>query len=197
MNHIYKNGLTRQKFERKIGEVIQELRLKKNLSPKQAAVLCGCSPDLWKRYETNGTPSIRVLLKIAVSLDDSLASLNKLIENKFPRQELLNFQLGVFQGGLKRNMDIREIEFYLKKEDRIWVKEKLQALAWLAEGMKVKDVKKRVGRTQATVQNWLGRYYKSGIGWVLKLKKGAPPPDPSEVWKNEKKENYTHDSLPR
>src|SRR5665213_2600389 len=151
--------LTRKVFLRKMGELIREFRLKKGFTQKQAADRCGCLPDLWKRYEAKGTESIRVLLKIAVSLDDSLSSMNKLIENKFPRQELSTFHLGGFQGAVKRNMDIREIETYLKKEDRIWVKEKLQALAWLAQGMKVKEVGKRLGLSQGLVQNWLGRYY--------------------------------------
>ncbi len=55
---------------------------------------------------------------------------------------------------------------------------KLQALAWLAKGMKVKEVGKRLGLNRGRIQQWLGHYYKSGIGWVLQSSKrtaGAVP----------------------
>jgi len=175
--------LTREEFERKIGKVTRELRLKKNLTQEQAADRCGCSLEQWKRYEMKGFLSIRVLLKIAVSLDDSLSPVFKLLERKFPQHELSTIVIGGFQDHVERDMNLQEIESYLHNEDRLWVKEKLQALAWLAQGMKVNEVRKRLGRSGGLIRQWLGRYYKSGIGWVLKSSKVAPPRETSEVWK--------------
>ena len=178
-----KGLLTRKVLKRKIGELIREFRLQKGLTQKQAADRSQCSLGLWKRYEKKGFESIPVLLKIAVSLDDSLFPIIKLLERKFPCQELSTIVIGGFRDKVERDMNLQEIESYLKKESRIWVKEKLQALAWLAQGKKVKVVSKRLGRSQYNVQHWLWRYNKTGIGWVLKSSKVAPPREPSEVWK--------------
>ena len=129
--------LTRKILKRKIGELIKDLRLKKGLSQKQAADRCGCSLAFWKRYEKKGFEGIPALLKIAVSLGGALTPMINLLEKRIPLQELSTIPIGGTQDGAKRDMDLPEIESYLKKEDRIWVKEKLQALAWLAQGMKV------------------------------------------------------------
>jgi transcriptional regulator with XRE-family HTH domain len=175
--------LNRKILQKKIGELIRELRIKKGLSQKQAADRCGCSLAFWKRYEKKGFEGIPALLKIAVSLGGTLTPMIKLLEKRIPLQELSTIPIGGTQDGAKRDMDLPEIESYLKKEDRIWVKEKLQALAWLAQGMKVKEVRKRLGRSHYLIQQWLCRYNKTGVGWVLKSSKVAPPREPSEVWK--------------
>jgi transcriptional regulator with XRE-family HTH domain len=177
--------LTRQELELKIGKVIRELRLKKNLSPKQAASSCGCTLEDWKRWEREGFRDVHVLLKLSAFFDGSFSSITKLLEQKIPFHALSKIwtKKGYFSARIDRNMNLQEIESYLKNEDRIWVKEKLQALAWLAQGMKVKEVKKRLGRDAGLIQHWFWQYNKTGIGWVLKSNKVAPPREPSEVWK--------------
>ncbi len=174
--------LMRMDFDRKIGEVIRDLRLKKGLTLDQAADQYGCPVDQWVKFENGKIRSIRVFLEIAFSIDYSLIHMVGLLKKKFPhyppppekRRENIRFE---------RDMNLQEIEFYLQKEDRPWVKEKLQALAWFAEGRKNIEIRKRLGRSGGLIQHWLWRYYKSGIGWVLKSAKVAPPPVPSEVWK--------------
>lgn len=162
-----KATLTRKVFLRKIGAVIRELRLKKHLSPKQAALRCGCSLEQWKRYEEKGVPATHIFLKIIFSLADPLSKAVALLEKTFPHQMMTTLLISNFPGPIKRNMDGREIQSLLQKEERPLVKEKLQALLWLANGMKVKEVGKRLGLNRGLIQAWLGRYYKSGIGWVL------------------------------
>ncbi len=166
----YKVVLTRKVLKRKIGELIKAYRLKKGLTQEQAAERCGCSIALWKRYEKKGTESIPAFLKIGVSLDVSTTPMLRLLEKRIPRRELSTIAIGGTQDGVIRDMDLKEIELYLQKENRPLVKQKLKALAWLAQGEKVKMVGKRLGLSQGLIQQWLGRYYKSGIGWVLKLK---------------------------
>ncbi len=165
-----KGILTRQEFERKIGEVIQELRLKKNLSPKQAAASCGCTLEEWKRWEREGSRDVHVLLKLSVFFDGSFSSIVKLLAQKIPFHALSKIwtQKGYFKARIERNMNTQEIKSFLEKEDLPWVKEKLQALSWLAKGMKVNEVGKRLGVSPGLIRQWLGRYYKSGIGWVLR-----------------------------
>ena len=107
----------------------------------------------------------------------------ELLERKFPHHELSTIAIGWFPDGVKRNMDLEEIESHLRKEKRPWVKEKLQALAWLAKGMKVKEVGKRLGRNQGLIRHWLWQYYKTGIGWFLQARKWTLRVAPSEVWK--------------
>ena len=159
--------LTRKVLLPKIGELIREFRIQKGFTQKQAAKRSGCSLEFWKRYEKKGILEIPILLKIAVSLDGSLSSMIKLLERRIPRHLLLNIVIGDSHCGLERDMKLVEIESHLRKEGRPWVKEKLQALAWLARGMKIKEVGKRLGLSQGLIRQWLGRYYKSGIGWVL------------------------------
>ncbi len=180
-------GISRQELELKIGKVIRELRLKKNLSPKQAAASCGCALEEWKRWEREGSRDVHVLLKLSAFFDGSFSSITNLLEQRIPFHALSKIwaEKGYFSARIERNMNLQEIESYLLKEDRPSVKIKLQSLAWLAKGMKVKEVGKKLGISQGLVQQWLGRYYKSGLGWVLKQRKGAPSPEPSEVWNKE------------
>ena len=171
MNSRLKNPpkvtLTRKVLQRNIGDLIREFRIQKGFTQKQAADRSGCSLDLWKRYEERGFQGIPILLKIAVSLDDSLSPMMKLLERKIPRHLLLNIAIGDSHRPVEREMDLPEIESYLRKETRPRVKEKLQALAWLAKGMKVNKAGKRLVLSQSLIRQWLGRYYKSGIGWFL------------------------------
>lgn len=159
--------MTRKEFEKTIGGVIRKLRLRKKLTPEQAAELCGCSLKQWHIYESKGSNSIRPLLKIAISLDGYLTPLTACLAEAFSTDILKSISLKGAYTPMKRNMNLQEILSFLEKENRPWVKEKLQALAWLAEGMKVKAVGKRLGKSQGLVQQWLSRYNKSGIGWVL------------------------------
>ena len=175
--------MTRKVLLPKIGKLIREFRIQKGFTQKQAAKRSGCSLEFWKRYEKNGVLEIPILLKIAVSLDASLSPMMNLLKKKIPRHLLLNISIGDSHIAVERDMNLPEIESYLRKEARPWVKEKLQALAWRAKGMKVKEVGKKLGRQQGLIQSWLGRYYKSGIGWVLKSSKVAPAPYPSVFWK--------------
>ncbi len=167
---------TQEDFEQKIGELIRDLRLGKNITQNQAANQFGCTLDEWKRYERGQNLNVRLFLEIVLSLDHILYKMTRLLKIKFAHDlhySTLSFDRNGFYTSIKRNMDLQEIESYLKKEKIPWVKEKLQALAWLAEGMKVKVVGKRLGRRRSLIQYWLKRYYKLGIGWVLKSKK--PP----------------------
>ena len=166
--------LNRKILKKKIGELIRELRIKKGLSQKQAADRCGCSLAFWKRYEKKGFEGIPALLKIAVSLGGSLTTMIKLLEIKIPRHLLSTIAIGDSQGGVERNMNLLEIESHLRKAAQPRIKEKLQALAWLAKGMKVNEVGNRLGQSQGLIRAWLGRYYKSGIGWVLRSSKSTP-----------------------
>lgn len=159
--------MTRKEFEKAIGGVIRKLRLRKNFTPEKAAEICGCSLKQWNIYESEGSSGIRPLLKIAISLDNSLTPLTACLEETFSIDILKNIPLKGAYTPMKRNMNLPEILSFLEKEKRPWVKEKLQALAWLAEGMKVKAVGKRLGKSQGLIQHWLSRYNKSGISWVL------------------------------
>ena len=173
--------LTRKALLPKIGKLIREFRIQKGFTQKQAAKRSGCSLEFWKRYEKNGVLEIPTLLKIAVSLDASLSPMMNLLKKKIPRHLLSTIAIGDSNSPVKRDMNLPEIESYLRKETRPWVKKKLQALAWRAKGMKVKEVGKLLGCRQDLIKLWLGRYYKSGIGWVLTSSKVPLPIDPSKV----------------
>ncbi len=161
--------LTRKDVQRKTGEVIRELRLEKNLTQEQAADNCGCTLEEWGRWEQEGVQSVHVLLKLSVFLAGSFSSITRILERKVPLNALSKnwTDKGFFHPRLVRNMNLQEIKSFLAKEERPWVREKLQALACLAEGMKTNDVAKKLGRRGGLIQHWLWRYYKKGIGWAL------------------------------
>ncbi len=176
---------SRKNFEKKIGELIRELRLKKGMTLKQAANQFGCTLGKWKKYEMGQIRNDRLFLEIVLSLDHVLTQTIRLLKIKFSSYlpfSTIAIDKNGFYTNRKRDMDRQEIESYLQKEEKIWIKEKLQALAWLAEGMKVKVVGKRLGRSQSLIQHWLWQYYKSGIGWVLKSSKVRPPQKPNQFW---------------
>lgn len=180
---------TQEDFEQKIGELIRDLRLGKNITQNQAANQFGCTLDEWKRYERGQIQDVRSFLEITISLDHTLYQMIRLLKIKFtndlPYSNSSNNKNYVYTK-IKRNMDLQEIKSYLQKEERLWVREKLQALAWLAKGMKAKRVGKRLGRTESLIRHWLWLYYKSGIGWVLKSNKRATPLYSSQLGNAEK-----------
>lgn len=159
--------MTRKGFERAIGGIIRKLRLRKNLTVEEAAQICICSAKELKHYESLGSNSIRVLLKIAISLDGSLTPLMVFLNRTFSKNTLSSIPLNGAYSLQKRNINIQEILFYLKKENRPSVKEKLQALSLLSEGMTVKKVAIRLGKRPGLIQQWLWRYNKNGIRWFL------------------------------
>ncbi len=50
------------------------------------------------------------------------------IERKIPRHELLTIAIGGTQDEVERDMDLQEIESFLHKEARPWVKENYRRL---------------------------------------------------------------------
>lgn len=176
---VYRSRMnqTRKDFQRKIGKLIRELRVKKRLTQDEAADRLGWSLEQWRRCEEMGVRGTHVFLKIVLSLDGSLSCLPVLLQEVFPPNVVSRIAIGRNNAAtpIVRDMNLREIQSLLREEKRPWVQEKLQALAWLAEGMKVREVKERLGRRGGLIRSWLWRYNRSGIGWVLRSRKCAPP----------------------
>lgn len=175
--HSARVTLTRKDVRRKIGEVIRELRMEKKLTQEEASKNCGCTLEEWKRWEQEGVKDVHVLLKLSIFLAGSFSSITRLLERKVPLNALSKYwtNKGFFHPRFERDMNLQEISSFLAKEKRPWVREKLQALAWLAEGMKTKDVGKQLGRRGDLIQHWLWQYYKTGIRWALNSHKHTQP----------------------
>jgi transcriptional regulator with XRE-family HTH domain len=56
-------------YKREFGKTVRFFRQKKGLTIAQAAKLCGCRPQQWKRYELGNFINLRVIFRIALAFD--------------------------------------------------------------------------------------------------------------------------------
>lgn len=73
---------------------------------------------------------------------------------------------------LTRRVPVRALELRLKRESNRRLRDRLQAVLWVAEGIPVQDVARRIGRCRQAVSSFLHKFNREGLKGLLSVGRG-------------------------
>ena len=73
---------------------------------------------------------------------------------------------------LTRRVPVRVLELRLKQESNRRLRDRLQAVQWVGEGLSVQDVARRIGRCRQAVSSFLHRFNRDGLRGLLRVGRG-------------------------
>jgi transposase len=73
---------------------------------------------------------------------------------------------------LTRRVPARALELRLKRESNRRLRDRLQAVQWVSEGLPVQDVARRIGRCRQAVSSFLHKFNREGLKGLLSVGRG-------------------------
>ena len=73
---------------------------------------------------------------------------------------------------LTRRVPVRALELRLKRESNRRLRDRLQAVQWVAEGLPIQDIARRIGRCRQAVSSFLHRFNRDGLNGLLHVGRG-------------------------
>jgi transposase len=73
---------------------------------------------------------------------------------------------------LKRRVPVKALEARLKIESNRRLRDRIQALQWVSDGVPVQEVARRIGRCRQSVSSFIHRFNQAGLPGLLRVGRG-------------------------